>query len=92
MVRLEVYNTTRDTALLYPILAALRFGAGSQFRSNRTADPALRGAVMESSTPKSYGTFGWLTNEALSDSCPYFLRDIATTFFVHAVALLLELQ
>ena len=46
---------------------------------------------MESTIPESYSTYGWMTTEDLSDSCPYFLRDIATSFFVHAVSLLLEL-
>ena len=91
ILMLEVYSITRDKALLYPIASALRFGAGSQFRSNRTDDGRLRGVVMESTIPESYGTYGWMTTEDLSDSCPYFLRDIATSFFVHAVSLLLEL-
>jgi hypothetical protein len=90
---LEVYNVTRDAQLLYPIFAAISFGLGNQFRSPQTRDRNLFGAVVESVIPASYGTFGWETGAGamLSDGCPYFLRDISTTFLIHAVALLLEL-
>ena len=89
---LEVYNITKDVALLWPILSALRFAAGSQFLSAATADPNLRGAVLENLTPNSFTTYGWdYPNGQLSDTCPYRLRDIATSFFIHAASLLLDL-
>ena len=89
---LEVYNITRDQQLLWPIVSTLRFAAGSQFRSQATRDQNLRGAVLESASPDSFGTFGWnYPGGELSDACPYFLRDISTSFFVHAATLLLKL-
>ena len=92
ILMLEVYNITRDEQLLWPILSTLRFAAGSQFRSPTIHDPNLKGAVLETSSPDSFGTFGWnYPGGELSDACPYFLRDISTSFFVHAAALLLNL-
>merc|ERR1712032_937514 len=58
ILMLEVYIITKDQALLYPILSALQFAMGAQFRSESTHDKRMFGAVFESVMPSSYGFNG----------------------------------
>ena len=62
-----------DTGIVPDIEKALGFCCGMQF--TRPADPALKGAVLEKVLPPD-GT----------DASPYYIRDLASIFFIQAAA------
>ena len=73
---LELYSVTHDAGLLQLIERALRFVAGSQL-ANAT-NPELLNAVVENSNAPGR-----------TDASPYHLRDIASSFYVQAISMLL---
>ena len=73
---LELYAETKDPSHLGNIERALSFVAESQLVN--ASDPDLRNSVVENS-----GSPG------RTDASPYHLRDIAASFYVQAVSMLL---
>ena len=71
---------TNDTTLLPPLANAIRFAMANQFTSDQLVDPLVHGAFVEQVNPMLDG----------SDSSPYHIRDIATSFCMQALAGLLE--
>jgi hypothetical protein len=72
-----LFELTGDPEWIAPLVRSIRFGLSAQFRN--PTDPNLRGAILEKVLPPD-GT----------DRPPYYLRDLGTTFFIQAVATLLN--
>jgi hypothetical protein len=73
---LELYQETKDEKWMSAARRAIRYCLGMQFRE--TQDPNLRGALLEQVLPPNG-----------SDRSPYFVRDIASVFFIQAACKLL---
>jgi len=74
---LDLYQETKDERWMAAARRALRYCLNMQFRE--VQDPNLRGAFLEQVLPPN-GT----------DRSPYYVRDIATIFFVQAACKLLS--
>ncbi len=72
----ELWEETRDEAWLESIRVGMNFCLSMQFRNVR--DPNLQGALIEG-----------VEAPGGSDASPYYVRDIATIFFVQAASRLL---
>jgi hypothetical protein len=68
---LELYEETKDERWIAAARRAMRYCLAMQFRE--VQDPSLKGALLEQVLPPNG-----------SDRSPYFVRDIATTFFIQA--------
>lgn len=75
---MEHYQLTGDPTIVEPLRRALQYCMSVQFLE--PADPNLRGAVLEKVRPPDG-----------SDRSPYYLRDLANSFFVQAAARYLQL-
>lgn len=68
---LELFEETKDQRWMSAVRRALRYCLGMQFRE--VQDPNLKGALLEQVLPPNG-----------SDRSPYYVRDIATIFFIQA--------
>ena len=74
---IELFQVTKDPALLPDIQKALAF-VGESLVTNAT-DENMRGGVIEDSV-----------DPGKCDASPYHLRDIAASFYMQALSMLLE--
>ena len=77
ILRIELFQVTKDPALLPDIQKALAF-VGESLVTNAT-DENMRGGVIEDSV-----------DPGKCDASPYHLRDIAASFYMQALSMLLE--
>jgi uncharacterized protein YyaL (SSP411 family) len=73
---LDLFQETKDERWMAAARRAVRYCLGMQFREAQ--DPNLRGAVLEQVLPPNG-----------SDRSPYYVRDIATIFFIQAACKML---
>jgi hypothetical protein len=74
---MDLFDATGDPKWLKPIQLAFEFAMRMQLK--KVSDPRLQGAVIEGSNEPD-GT----------DRCPYFIRDLASIFFVQAGSKLMQ--
>jgi hypothetical protein len=80
IIWMQLFQATGDTRWLEPTATTLQFLLSQQVQD--ASDSRIKGAVIESVDPPPSGT----------DNAPWFVRDIASTFTSHAIALLLTLS
>lgn len=74
---LELYQETKDERWMSGVRRAMRYCLGMQFRE--VQDPNLKGALLEQVLPPNG-----------SDRSPFYVRDIATIFFIQAACKMLS--
>ena len=82
MLWMRLHALTGDKRWVEPIYRSMRYLLSQQINHTITDDnPHIQGAVIEATRPPPDGT----------DSSPWYVRDIASSFFAQAAAMLLDM-